>query len=153
MTTPFQANVACLDSIEALTTLDIQSLLPPSNTLSIDSNWLNSGTIAQNYGAAPALTGGFTQYSNSNLIFGPSKQPSVNINAYGIDMEESCDIRMGNFSLKESLERIEKQLGILKVNPELEKDWEELKELGERYRDIERTIREKLDVWKILKNE
>lgn len=159
MTLPFQPNVASLDSLEPLTTLDIQSLLPIGNTLSIDSNWLNSGTLGQTYGAIPAgglyttNSGTSSQYTNADLIFGPSHQPKVNISTNGIKMEEECDILIGNFSLKESLERIEKQLGILRVNPELEKDWEELKELGERYREIERTIREKLDVWKILKNE
>jgi hypothetical protein len=53
--------------------------------------------------------------------------------------------------LRESIENIEKRLAILHPNKELENSWEELKALGERYRELEKDILEKEKIWDILK--
>lgn len=156
-----------LDDIQPLTTLDIDSLINLS-PLKIDdsflsSNIINTASINGIYRGGAALPQGsinlttasstnpyFTQ--SSDLIFGTNTNtPKVHLNQEGIQMDSDCDLKIGDFSVKESLERIEKQLGILKVNPELEQDWEELKELGERYRELEKNIKDKLNVWTILK--
>jgi hypothetical protein len=42
---------------------------------------------------------------------------------------------------------IEKRLNILQVNPELESQWQELKELGDQYRELESKLLEKNKVW------
>jgi flagellar motility protein MotE (MotC chaperone) len=44
-------------------------------------------------------------------------------------------------------------LALLTPNPELEKEWDELKELGDRYRELEKHITEKMKTWDILKRE
>ena len=74
----------------------------------------------------------------------------VNISDKGIVMENSADIKIGNMSLKESIKRIEERLNILTVNHELEKDWEELRILGEQYRQLEKDIMDKMSVWNVL---
>lgn len=154
-----------------LTTLDIDSLINLKD-LQIDNSFLNLGSTSNStysypYGpitplplgtvnitSAPSTALNPYSIQQNNLIFHDfNNKTKVNLDTSGISMDSDCDIKIGNFSLKESLERIEKQLAILHVNPELEKEWEELKELGERYRELEKNIHEKINVWKILKNE
>ena len=37
-------------------------------------------------------------------------------------------------------------------NPELEKEWDDLKKLGDRYRKLEKKCKEKAEVWNKLKS-
>lgn len=61
------------------------------------------------------------------------------------------DIKVQGKSLVEAIENIEKRLAILHPNPELEEKWDQLKSLGDMYRELEAEILEKEKVWKILK--
>ena len=54
-------------------------------------------------------------------------------------------------SLTEMFEKIEERLAILHPNEKLEEKWDELKELGKRYKELEAEIIEKERVWNILK--
>ncbi len=65
---------------------------------------------------------------------------------------EGADVVLNGKSVRATLEAIEERLAILQPNPELEKEWEELKELGQRYRTLEAEIKEKMKVWNTLKN-
>lgn len=65
---------------------------------------------------------------------------------------ENADIRVNGRSLMDSIERLEQRLNILVPNPELEKEWDELRELGERYRELEKKCKEKGEMWKKLKS-
>ncbi len=76
----------------------------------------------------------------------------VRIDTDGIKMEEGTDIKIGKQSLTEVLTKLEERLNILHHNPELENKWDELKELGERYRSLEKELIEKEKMWKILKD-
>lgn len=67
------------------------------------------------------------------------------------DAEIDGDIKIKGKSLSEAIENIEKRLAILHPNEKLEEKWEELKALGERYRELEKDILEKEEIWKILK--
>lgn len=67
------------------------------------------------------------------------------------DAEIDGDLKVKGKSLSEAIENIEKRLAILHPNPELEEKWEELKALGERYRELEKDILEKEKMWEILK--
>lgn len=53
----------------------------------------------------------------------------------------------GELSLREVLEQ---RLNCLIPNPELEKEWRELKELGDRYRELEKDLQEKAKMWRAL---
>lgn len=66
---------------------------------------------------------------------------------------ENADLILNGKSVKNTLEAIEQRLAILQPNPELESEWEELKDLGQRYRTLEAEIKEKMKVWEILKKE
>ena len=77
----------------------------------------------------------------------------VSMNKQGMTLKEGADIKLGNVSLKETLATIESRLNILRPNAALEAEWEELRELGQRYRQLEAELEEKSRVWKILQTE
>ena len=64
---------------------------------------------------------------------------------------EGADISINGKSMKAWMEKVEERLNILTPNTELEKDWDDLRKLGERYRRLEKKCKEKADTWKKLK--
>lgn len=64
---------------------------------------------------------------------------------------EGADIRVNGKSLGGAIDAIEQRLAILHPNPEIEKEWEELRQLGDRYRELEAEIKAKMQVWDVLK--
>lgn len=66
---------------------------------------------------------------------------------------ENADIDINGVSLKQTLLDIQSRLAMLTPNPTLEKEWEELKELGDQYRKLEQEIKDKMKTWDILKKE
>ena len=65
---------------------------------------------------------------------------------------DSADLTINGKSLKDWMEKVEERLNILTPNPELEKEWDELRRLGERYRKLEKKCKEKAEVWNKLKS-
>ena len=53
-------------------------------------------------------------------------------------------------SIEDVISRIESRLAILHTNPELEEKWKELRELRERYIELEKDIIEKEKMWSTL---
>lgn len=62
-----------------------------------------------------------------------------------------ADIRINGKSMNKWMEQVEQRLNILTVNPEMEKEWDELRRLGERYRKLEKKCQEKAQMWEALK--
>ncbi len=67
------------------------------------------------------------------------------------DADFDGEVTIKGKSLNGMLEKIEERLAILHPNPELEDKWDELKELGKRYKELEAEIIEKERMWAILK--
>lgn len=63
---------------------------------------------------------------------------------------EEADIEINGMSLTETLRALEQRLNILVPNSELEKEWDELKQLGDAYRKLERDLEEKSRMWQAL---
>ena len=63
----------------------------------------------------------------------------------------SRELTVNGVSLIERLDTIEQRLAILNVNLKLEDKWKELKTLGDRYRELEKDILEKEEIWNIIK--
>jgi hypothetical protein len=61
------------------------------------------------------------------------------------------DLKLQGKSLKDSLDRIEERLAILRPNEELEEKWENLRGLRKLYMELEAEIIEKEKMWSILK--
>ena len=78
--------------------------------------------------------------------------PSLKGNSLSVkgnaDFEGEVTIKGKN--LTEMLEKIDERLAILHPNEKLEDKWDELKELGKRYRELEQEIIEKERMWAIL---
>jgi hypothetical protein len=76
----------------------------------------------------------------------------LNMNTQNMDGKlslsgEDADIVINGKSLNSVIADIEKRLNILQVNPELEAQWQELRELGDQYRELESKLLEKNKVW------
>lgn len=61
------------------------------------------------------------------------------------------DVNINGRSLNEAIQALEERLNILVPNPELEKEWDQLKQLGDQYRKLEKDLTEKAAMWKALK--
>ena len=86
--------------------------------------------------------------------YGLGNQATIKIDNQGvIDIPQGGDLRIGNVSLTERLDRIESRLAILRPNAELEKEFAELKALGDQYRALEQDIQERLKTFETLKRE
>jgi hypothetical protein len=64
---------------------------------------------------------------------------------------DNADIIVNGRSLMNAIDALEQRLNILVPNPELEAEWDELRELAERYRELEKKCQEKGDMWAKLK--
>jgi hypothetical protein len=65
---------------------------------------------------------------------------------------DGADITINGVKLSETLKALQQRLNILVPNPKLEKDWEDLAELGRQYRELEKHITEKMATWDKLKS-
>ena len=64
----------------------------------------------------------------------------------------NADIDINGKSLMKTLEALEDRLNMMVPNPELEKEWDDLKKLGNRYRKLEAKCKEKAKMWNKLKS-
>ena len=62
-----------------------------------------------------------------------------------------ADIEINGKSMSAWMEKVEQRLNILTPNPDMEKDWDDLRRLGERYRKLEKKCQEKSLMWETLK--
>ena len=97
--------------------------------------------------------------SNCNISLSPSDWNSHNwtirdtaLSVHG-DTEFKGNIIVKGVNLTDTLNAIESRLGILRPNHKIEEEWQELKELGDRYRALEQEINRKMEVWDLLKRE
>ena len=63
---------------------------------------------------------------------------------------EGADIVINGISLTDTLKGIQERLNLLTANPALESEWNELRELGERYRQLEADLLAKQKMWATL---
>lgn len=64
---------------------------------------------------------------------------------------DNADIVVNGESLMQTLQVLKERLNWLQPNPDMESEWDELRELGERYRALEKQCQEKSQVWNTLK--
>jgi hypothetical protein len=63
---------------------------------------------------------------------------------------KDADVIIDGKSLLGTLQALEERLNMLIPNPELEKEWAELKKLGDAYRKLEKEITAKIKTWELL---
>lgn len=112
-------------------------------------------------GLSPNVYTTNSPYQNLNIITGTSVNSLISGgNDYNMKVEQSgqidikgekADIRINGKSMNKWMEQVEQRLNILSPNPELEKEWDDLRRLGERYRKLEKKCQEKARMWEVLK--
>lgn len=110
-----------------------------SGSLTTNATYANTIIASNGVNAAP-----YTISSGTGITqpwFSNSLTPKIQLNG------EGADIEINGKSLVKVLEQIEKRLNILITNPKLEAEWEELRELGNRYRELEQHIKDKQATW------
>ena len=108
-------------------------------------NTVSSSTwTADTISISPISVDGYT-YTTTNTT---STHPSLKVTG---DAVFDGDIMIKGKSLSDSLAEIEKRLGILHINPDLESRWQLLKDIGDQYREIEKDLLKKEKMWEILK--
>ena len=126
--------------------------IEPLTTYSIT----NGGTSDPYYGAVPTVIGSvtspvWTTTTNNTGAYTFANQ-NIQTNSTVHIRGEDADLLINDKSLKTWIEKVEERLNILTPNPELEKEWDQLRRLGERYRKLEKKCREKANMWNKLKS-
>ena len=118
-------------------------------TISLDDinmNTIDTVTLTSpNYTYDTTYTVDYDQLSGANGWGTTSIQSGLDITG------EDADITLNGKSMRDWMSKVEERLAILEPNPELEAEWAELKELGERYRAMEQELQEKSRAWNLLK--
>lgn len=99
--------------------------------------------------ASYTVTSSITAKDDSLLVTGSSTLKGDCV-IHG-DCDVHGDLTIDGKSLKDTLDNIESRLAILHPNKKLEEKWERLKALGDMYRELEREIIEKEQIWSTLK--
>jgi hypothetical protein len=97
---------------------------------------------------------GYTYTTNTTSPFlATGSNPAMVVSQSGsIDIQgQNADIKINGKSMKTWMEAVEERLNILTPNPEMEKEWDDLRRLGQRYRALERKCKEKAQMWAALK--
>jgi hypothetical protein len=124
-------------------------------------NNATTGNVSLGLGSKPTtlftLTGGGGSLSPSSVYTGTGGAWSTTATMSSPTLEVSGDatfkgnIKVKGRNLTDWLETIDSRLGILQTNPDLEKEFDELKALGDAYREAERRFLEQKRVYEILK--
>ena len=103
---------------------------------------------------ASALPGSGYVYTTNNTS-GSWVAPTMQVNQSGkISLQgKDADLDINGVSLKETLASIQEMLGVMKMDPALEQEFEELKAAGEHYRQLRERFKEQKAVWDTLKQE
>lgn len=130
-------------------TLDLLSLdLSDIGTISLDTQSISALTTDQvtalNWSSLQPITGNggggagipYITSTTINDTDAWSTRTSAKITLTGDD----ADIEINGRSLVDSIDAIERRLALLRPNTELEKEWEELHDLAQRYRELEQHI-------------
>lgn len=116
-----------------------------------------SGNVTVPYTVTGSVTAGttYTLASGSNgtawaTVATGTNTPSITVTG---DAEFNGKLKVQGKDLCESIEKIESYLGILRPNIALEKEFDELKRLGDQYREAEKKFTEQKRIFDILKKQ
>ena len=121
------------------------TVIPTVSISSLDANLTIGSASSTTYTISSPWNTTSGVYTASGT--GWNQRPSGKLSLQG----EDADIEINGESLVAMLKRIEERINLLTVNQELESEWEELRELGNRYRELEQRIKDKLETWAKLR--
>jgi hypothetical protein len=135
----------------------------PNNTTatvspSAATTLINGGYVITNSNGPTAytytgLSAGSVGYGGGIGVSSWGSQTAATMDTAGVLQlnGDNADIKINGASLNETLKTIQERLNILVPNYKLEKEWTELKALGEQYRKLEAELEEKSRMWTALK--
>lgn len=130
---------------------DTTTITSTSPTFSITDNTVSSG-LYWGLNGTSAIPG---QVLTTDNTWGNISLANPNLNGATLSVKGNADfegeVTIKGKNLSDMFQKIEERLAILHPNPELEDRWNELKELGKRYKELEAEIIEKEKIWSILK--
>jgi hypothetical protein len=137
-------------AIPGISAADLSNLTTPSIT--------TSNTIGPKYTIASGSGG--TGLTNANVIWTTGTdgyhyiEPGRTNNRGGklVLKGENADVDINGKSLVQWMQAMEERMNWMQPNVELEKEWTDLKKLGDRYRKLEQQCRDKAEVWNRLKS-
>jgi hypothetical protein len=116
------------------------------NTGAVQNNWVGSNTFS-NVTWTTTNTGGWGMGSGAGEY-----QVNNDLKGGQLHLEgDGADIHINGESLMKTLQALEQRLNILRPNTELEAEWDQLRELGDQYRQLETELMEKQKMWNKLK--
>ena len=150
-------DIITLSSIGPYNTSDTITLSDYDTTITNGGYTLTGGQWPGNLSAATlttatlnpgAITGTTFAYPNTIWSSNLSNSTSGTIELNG----DNADIKVNGTSLMSMLREIKERLNLLEPNTELEADWDDLRALGEQYRELEKKCKEKAEAWNKLKS-
>jgi hypothetical protein len=151
-------NAAIVPAQEPNWSIRIPDILDP-NYGSINTASGATGSIGS-IGLQPGITYTTNTTSPYTIGSGYGGHGQGNISIANTQFEQSgkmalkgkeADIEINGKSMSAWMEKVEQRLNILHPNPDMEKEWDELRRLGERYRKLEKKCQEKSQMWEALK--
>ncbi len=145
-------------AVPSLTTIDLSTLTTSNITIGSTSGpvyTIGSGLGATGANAVWTTTGTGTGVNwNQSAVGGIYANPAMEVNQGGkLALKgNNADIDINGKSLVRWMQAMEERMNWMQPNVELEKEWDDLKKLGDRYRKLEQKCREKADVWNKLKS-
>lgn len=141
----FEIKPLTTDQLNGLTTVDL-SAFNASSTLSItggvqgaSGQYMTAGTAGNYTWQTPNV------WTTTSATMNVGKSGQLELRG------DNADLVVNGKSMNDWMARVEERLNILTPNPELEKEWDDLRRLGERYRKLEKKCKEKAETWNKLK--
>ncbi len=103
--------------------------------------------IATGYNLTGAATVNHSTISSGQVLYNNDSNGKIEFTK---PTHFSGDVTIEGISLKNALEKIQERLNIITPNTKLESEWEELRILGEQYRQLEKEILQKMAVYNEL---
>ena len=134
-----------IQTTTAADTITLSSLYYGTDTIQVDPGaTVIGGPGSSTVGSVPWANSTISNTIWSNPL---TQQPTSTLELNG----SGADLKINGWSLIDAVKRIEERLNLLEVNPELETEWADLKELGDQYRKLEQHIKDKMATWDKLK--
>ena len=128
--------------------------IPPLTVSNIDGN-INGTTYSNiSLNGSPftfSNTAGHVWTTGTTSPYTVNSPYTMNQSGKVVIQGDNADLVIGEKSMRDWMERVEERLNILTPNTKLEEEWEELRALGEQYRQLEQHIKNKQATWDRLK--
>ena len=138
------------DTITVTPTVDTITLSDPSTFKFSNTTITSGGYTVSNASIVSNGTGGSYPYVTTGTGITSPWGPTTVSSKIRLD-GKGADIEVNGESLIGMIKKIEERLNILTPNEKLEAEWDELRELGNQYRELEQHIKDKQATWDRLK--